>query len=119
MIALIKEAVVDLNDSSLFFIFLFVVMFDIICGKVKAFYYKELNSYIGVAGLMKHILVIILQVSISIISRVLGYKEVATLIGIFYITDYVNSIYANLVLLGIPLPELELVKEEIRRKRSK
>ena len=105
-----------IGGSKIFFTFIVTILTDVILGKCRAFKDKQFNSYVGVAGLIKHILIILIVLLISVCTRLLGYNGVGSYLAIFFILDYLVSIYANAELLGIPLPELEPIKPEIKKK---
>lgn len=112
----ILDTFIVIGNSKIFFIFVVVIFTDVILGKCRAFKDKQFNSYVGVLGLIKHILIILLVILISVCTRLLGYNGVGSYLAIFFILDYLISIYANAELLGIPLPELEPIKPEIKKK---
>lgn len=104
------------GNSKIFFTFIMVVIMDIVLGKCRAFKENQFNSYTGVKGLVKHILMILIVVLVGVCTRLLGYDGVGSSLAIFFILDYLVSIYANAELLGIPLPELDIIKPEIKKK---
>ena len=89
---------------------------DIVLGKCRAFKENQFNSYTGAKGVVKHILMILIVVLVSVCTRLLGYADVGSSLASFFILDYLVSIYANAEIIGIPLPELDVIKPEIERK---
>lgn len=105
-----------IGNSKMFFIFIIVTIVDVVLGKCRAFKENQFNSYIGVKGLVKHILTILIVLLVSICTRLLGYDGIGSSLAAFFILDYLISIYANAEIIGIPLPELDAIKPEIDRK---
>ena len=112
----IMETLTFIGNSKIFFILIIVTIMDIVLGKCRAFKENEFNSYMGVKGLVKHVLMILIVLLVGICTRLLGYDGVGASLAGFFILDYLVSIYANAEILGIPLPELEAIKPEIERK---
>ncbi len=112
----ILENFQDLGNDRLFLVFIMVIFLDIITGKSLAFKTGEYNSYSGVHGLIKHIVVLLLQITVSISGNLIGYSTIGDSLCIFFIMDYMVSIYANAKLLGINLPDIKLTEKEIEKK---
>lgn len=110
------EIFIAIGNSRIFFIFIVVTIIDIMLGKCRAFKENQFNSYTGAIGLVKHILMILIVLLVGVCTRLLGYDGVGSSLAVFFILDYLVSIYANAGILGIPLPELEVIKPEIERK---
>ena len=102
---LVGVAITELMHSMVFWIFISVIVIDIITGKAKALKYHVLDSSIGLNGTMKHMVVILIAVTISIFSRIAGLSEFSIGVKLFFVLDYVTSIIENLDVLGIPLPD--------------
>lgn len=103
---LVGVAITELMHSMIFWIFISVIVIDILTGKAKALKYQVLDSSIGLNGTLKHMVVIIIAVTISIFSRIAGLPEFSIGVKLFFIFDYVTSIIENLDVLGIPLPDI-------------
>lgn len=112
----ILENFQELGDERLFLVFIMLIFLDIVTGKSLAFKTGEYNSYSGVHGLIKHIVVLLLQIIVSISGNLIGYSTIGYSLCIFFIMDYVVSIYANAKLLGINLPDIKLTEKEIEKK---
>lgn len=104
-LGLVGVATTEIMHSMTFWIFISVIVIDILTGKAKALKYHVLDSSIGLNGTMKHMVVIIIAVTISIFTRVAGLPEFSVGIKLFFIFEYVTSIIENLDVLGIPLPD--------------
>ena len=100
----ILTTIINLIDSSYFFIFLTAIIVDIITGILKGLYNKKLNSRIGLKGLIKHCCIILIVFTISIILPLMGYRTGARAIIVFYIIQYCLSIIENVGCLGVPIP---------------
>lgn len=116
MVYEILERFQELGNDRLFLIFIMVIFLDIVTGKSLAFKTGEFNSYSGVHGLIKHIVVLLLQITVSISGNLIGYSSIGYSLCIFFIMDYMVSIYANAKLLGVHLPDIELTEKEIEKK---
>ena len=105
---MIKEQIMitifNLLDSDYIFVFLTVIIVDIITGILKGLYNKKLNSKIGLKGLIKHCCIILIVFTISIILPLMGYTTGARAIIVFYIIQYCLSIIENVGCLGVPIP---------------
>ena len=96
--------ITNLLNSDYIFVFLTVIIIDIITGILKGLYNKKLNSKIGLKGLIKHCCIILIVFTISIILPLMGYKTGARAIIVFYIIQYCLSIIENVGCLGVPIP---------------
>ena len=100
----ILTTIFNLIDSDYFFIFLTVIIVDIITGILKGIYNKKLNSKQGLKGLLKHCCIILITFTISIILPLMGYTTGARAIIVFYIIQYCLSIIENIGSMGVPIP---------------
>ncbi len=112
----LMEIFTIIGNSKIFFILIIVTIMDIMLGKCRAFKENQFNSYVGVKGLVKHIMMILIVILVGVCTRLLGYEGVGSYLSILFILDDLVSIYANAEILGIPLPELDAIKPEIERK---
>lgn len=115
----ILDAIKDLGNSKAFFIFFLTVIIDVTLGKFRAYKQGTFTSYTGVQGLIKHISIILIQIAVSVCARLIGYKSIGYSLCVFFIFDYLVSIYANAEILGINLPDITITKEEVERKLKK
>ena len=81
-----------------------LVLFDVLTGIVKSAVKKKLSSTIGIAGLLKHTLVMVTMATISLFAPIYGVSEYATLLISFYCLQYALSIIENWVAIGLPIP---------------
>ena len=112
----ILENLQNLGNDRLFLVFIMLIFLDIVTGKSLALKSGEYNSYSGVHGLIKHVIVLLLQITVSISGNLIGYDSMGYSLYAFFIMDYMVSIYANAVLLGIHLPDIKLTEKEIEKK---
>lgn len=84
---------------------LILIGLDIILGLIRAFIEKKLNSKFGLAGIIKHSIVIILLEAFKFIATEYNINEYYNLFIIFYIIQYSLSILENVYKMGIPVPK--------------
>ena len=82
-----------------------LILFDVLTGVVKSAVKKKLSSSVGIAGLLKHTLVMVTMVTISLFAPIYGVTEYAALLITFYCLQYGLSILENWVTIGLPVPE--------------
>lgn len=95
----------DVVNSPYFIGLVVLIILDFILGTFRSLMYKDLNSSVGLKGLIKHTSVFIIVVIVNEICYVTGYSEMATAFTLFYVWEYAISIVENLAILKIPLPE--------------
>ena len=100
----------DVVNSPYFIGLIVLIILDFILGTFRSLIAKDLNSSVGLKGLIKHSSVFIIVVIVDEICYVTGYPEMATAFTVFYIWEYAISIVENLAILNIPLPEWVLVR---------
>lgn len=100
----------DVVNSPYFIGLIVLIILDFILGTFRSLIAKDLNSSVGLKGLIKHSSVFIIVVIVNEICYVTGYSEMATAFTLFYIWEYAISIVENLAILNIPLPEWVLVR---------
>ena len=107
MIAMVIEVIEMLKEALGYEInlLLTLLLFDILTGIVKSAVNKKLSSSVGVAGLLKHTLVGVTMVAVSLLAPLYGVEEFARMLVLFYCFQYALSIVENWVLMGLPVPE--------------
>ena len=103
------------NDAYIH-IFAGVIVLDILTGMIKAWVNKTLNSTIGRRGLIEHLIVLVLGVTVYPYLNFIGFEEVATTFIFFFIATYGLSLIENLSAIGVPFPKglkkrLEKIKD--------
>ena len=97
---------------------LIVIVIDYITGVMSAIYNKNLNSNIGLKGILKKFSYLII-VSLSVIlDRIVGDTgAIRTLVIYFFVANDGISIVENIGKMGVPLPKkLTEVLEQLRNK---
>lgn len=97
-------------------VFTGVIVLDILTGIIKAWVNKTLNSTIGRRGLIEHLAVLVLGVTVYPYLIFIGFEEVATAFIFFFIATYGLSLIENLSDIGVPFPKglkkrLEKIKD--------
>ena len=82
-----------------------IIVFDIITGLAKAWVTKTVNSTIGRRGLIEHLIVLVLVVTVYPYLIYIGFEEVATAFIFFFIATYGVSLIENLSAVGVPFPK--------------
>lgn len=82
-----------------------LILCDVLTGIVKSAVNKKLSSSIGIAGLLKHTLVGVIMVAVSLFAPLYGVEEFARMLILFYCLQYALSIVENWVLIGLPVPD--------------
>lgn len=87
-----------------------MIVIDFLLGTFRSLIAKDLNSSVGLKGLIKHTTVFIIVLVVNVIGESVRYHELATTFTLFYIWEYAISIVENLAILNIPLPEWVLAR---------
>lgn len=82
-----------------------LLLFDIFTGIVKSAVNRKLSSSIGITGLLKHTLVGVTMVAVSLLAPLYEVEEFARMLVLFYCLQYALSIVENWVLIGLPVPD--------------
>lgn len=107
------EAIYQLNDNGLFWILFGIIIADFLTGTLKAFVSKDLDSSAGTLGLIKHICVILIVVSVSLVGYIMENDFIAYTFITFYLFNYLLSIIENLHVIGVPFPDF--IEDNLRR----
>lgn len=91
------------------------LIIGIICGTV----HKNLSSKIGLIGLIKHSIVILIIMVFKCIADIYNLNEYAILLKTFYFIQYSLSIVENMHCLGIPVPNFLVARlKEVENDRG-
>lgn len=96
---------ISVSRTPIYWIFIVLVMLDIVTGTLKGVVNKEANSTKGLFGLIKHLLVVVLVLIVTPFLMYLGLNTVAQSFIVFFIVQYGISLVENWGQLGLPLPE--------------
>lgn len=104
---LVLQAARSMVNNSYIEIFLWAVMADLATGIIKSFTEKakvKADSSTGLKGLAKHLLIMLLVLTIYPILHVLQLDAISNGVVLFYIAEYAISIMENLEVMGFPIP---------------
>lgn len=103
--------------------FSYMVMVDILTGLLKAGKQHKLNSTVGLWGLVKHVTVMLVVISVYPYLLYIKFNGIAYIIVTYFVVTYAISIIENLSVLGIPFPngikrKLEKIQKELDDKEE-
>ena len=104
-LGILNGAFGELFHNSVFWLLVTLIVIDFITGTIKAFVIKDVSSSTGINGLMRHTIVLLVVIVMSIIIILTGYNEFMYVILLFYVFEYAISITENLDTMGVPFPE--------------
>ena len=99
------EAFKEITQIPIYHIFIGLVIADIVTGTVKGFVNKQANSTKGLLGVLKHLLVVILVLTVTPYLVMLKQVLIADSFIIFFISQYGISFVENWGQIGLPMPE--------------
>lgn len=104
-IDILKLQVHDVFTSPLYHILLWLIIFDIISGYIKAFKTKTFDSSIATNGWLKHGFVVMMITVIGSYARALGSVPISQVVCLGFISSYGISLLENLDAIGVTYPE--------------
>ncbi len=104
-IEVLRLQVQDVFTSPLYHILLWLIVFDIISGYIKAFKTKSFDSKVSTNGWLKHGFVVMMMTIIGAYARALDSIMVSQVVCFGFISSYGLSLLENLDALGVPYPE--------------
>lgn len=104
-IEVLRTQVQDVFTSPLYHILLWLIVFDIISGYIKAFKTKTFDSKVSTNGWLKHGFVVMMMTIIGAYARALDSVMVSQVVCFGFISSYGLSLLENLDALGVPYPE--------------
>ena len=121
------EAFKEITQIPIYHIFIGLVIADIVTGTVKGFVNKQANSTKGLLGILKHLLVVILVLTVTPYLVMLKQVLIADSFIVFFISQYGISFVENWGQIGLPMPnfvrqffeKINRDKEEINLKDVK
>lgn len=96
----------NVGSTLVYWVFLFLVLLDLVTGIAKGFINKEANSTKGLLGVIKHLLVVLLVLCVTPFLKYLQLEPVAQSFILFFIAQYGISVVENWGQLGLPLPDM-------------
>lgn len=94
-----------MEDNQIIWLFVWVVIIDIVTGFAKSVITHHTTSSKGTAGLIKHGILLLVVLTLYPMLELNGMKHAAdTFVG-FYIVFYAVSIIENWGQMGLPVPE--------------
>ena len=98
--------------------FTLMILLDVITGVAKGWVTKTMNSTINRRGLIEHIIVCVMCITVYPYLLYLGFNEIATAFLLFFTLSYCLSLIENLSALGVPFPtgirkRLEKLRDEL------
>lgn len=99
---------------------LMVIVLDVITGLIKAFKNKNLDSIIGIKGILKKIGYLIIVSLSVIIDKIMGATgTIRNVVIYFFVANEGLSILENWQILGLPLPnKLYRLLEQFKEKED-
>lgn len=88
-----------------FHILFWLIVIDVLTGYAKATKLNVLDSSIGTNGLIRHALVVFIQVMVGVYSKALSAEAVDIGLCLFFISNYALSVLENTDAIGLKLPE--------------
>lgn len=104
-VEVLKMQIQDVFTSPLYHILLWLIVFDIISGYIKAFKTKSFDSKISTNGWLKHGFVVMMMTVIGAYARALDAVMVSQVVCFGFISSYGLSLLENLDAIGVPYPE--------------
>ena len=99
------EAFKEITQVPIYHIFIGLVIADVVTGTIKGFVNKQANSTKGLLGVLKHLLVVILVLTVTPYLVMLKQVLIADSFIIFFISQYGISFVENWGQIGLPMPE--------------
>lgn len=94
-----------MEDNKIIWLFLWVVIIDIVTGFARSLLAHHTTSKKGTDGLIKHGVLILIVMTLYPMLDANGFRSVGDTFVTFYIVTYAVSIIENLGQMGLPLPD--------------
>lgn len=92
-------------ENRFLYALLFFILFDIITGTLKAFITNTVYSKINKQGITNHITIFLFCIFFTWVFCFFGVNEYSNVLLMFYIISYGLSIFENITLMGLPVPQ--------------
>ena len=103
-VGVLRESFSLLSTHWYIHLYLWLLLLDLLTGVAKAVKEKEINSTIGLNGLIRHFILGVIIVTISVYLPALNLESYAVTAVLFFIGQYVFSLVENLGVIGIFIP---------------
>lgn len=107
----------DIMHSPLFYLIVSSIALDFVTGMGKAFITGQYSSKIGLEGIVKHTMILLLIIFIKFFGRVFDISIIAQGITVLFSFNYGASIIENLEASGIEFPQA--VKDRFYQMKDK
>ena len=94
-----------LVDNKIVWLFVWIVVADIITGFLKSLVTKKTSSRKGTDGLIRHGALLLIIITLYPMLDINGFRSVGDTLIIFYVLFYAVSIIENLGQMGVPVPD--------------
>lgn len=94
-----------LVDNKIVWLFVWIVVADIITGFLKSLVTKKTSSRKGTDGLIRHGALLLIIITLYPMLDINGFRSVGDTLIIFYVLFYAISIIENLGQMGVPVPD--------------
>ena len=90
-----------------------LICLDIVLGLLGGFIDSDLNSSLGLVGVVKHTIVILLLIVLKYLAECHSLTEYYNMVVVFYAIQYSLSILENVYGLGIPVPDFLMTRLKV------
>mgnify|MGYP000003002227 CR=1 FL=1 len=94
-----------LVDNKIVWLFVWIVVADIITGFLKSLVTKKTSSRKGTDGLIRHGALLLIIITLYPMLDINGFRSAGDTLIIFYVLFYAVSIIENLGQMGVPVPD--------------
>lgn len=101
----LSYTIATLNQQWYIHLYFWVLILDLVTGVAKAVKEKKINSTIGLNGLIRHCIIALIILLISIYLPAMGLEGYALTGILFFIGQYLFSLVENLGTIGIIVPQ--------------
>ena len=109
----------EITQVPIYHIFIGLVIADVVTGTIKGFVNKQANSTKGLLGILKHLMVVTLVLTVTPYLVMLKQDLIADSFIIFFISQYGISFVENWGQIGLPMPNfVQQYFEKINRNKE-
>lgn len=114
---LVMEIIYNITHSPMFYLLLGFMALDFLTGSVKAFIKGQFSSEVGINGLIRHLLVLVLVVFLKFFGRLFGLEVAIYSMGVAFSINYFTSIVENIEAMGFTFPNW--IKNKLKQLQEK